>query len=333
MPKPTLKNIAQAAGVSAMTVSKALNGKPGVSEKRRKEIRDIAERMNYAPNLIAKSLRVDETKTIGVVLSDTSEMVLSKVLRGIQDGATSHGYSIIIANTDHQPERELHSIRTLMSKQIDGLILVAPTLYINEHIAFLKNFGIPFIFLMRKNDQSEIDTVINDNYLGGYQSIAHLVSEGCHSFQILSLSNSQSSQEREMGYRQAFSDFKISISPEQFHAVTPFVEAGYDAAKQLLAQCSRFDALVCGCDTVAIGAMDALLEAGVKIPSSVRLIGYDGIDLARYLRIPLTTMAQPLYAIGLNGIEILLDRIHFPKMPVRKLVLKSELVVRQSTHA
>ena len=333
MPKPTLKDIAQAAGVSAMTVSKALNGKPGVSEERRKEIRDIAERMNYAPNLIAKSLRVDETKTIGVVLSDTSEMVLSKVLRGIQDGATNHGYSVIIANTDHQPERELRSIRTLLSKQIDGLILVAPTLYTNEHIAFLKNFGIPFIFLMRKNDHSEIDTVINDNYLGGYQSIAHLVSEGCHSFQILSLSNSQSSQEREMGYRQAFSDFKIPISPEQFHAVTPFVEAGYDAAKQILTQCKRFDALVCGCDTVAIGAMDALLEAGIKIPSAVRLIGYDGIDLARYLRIPLTTMAQPLYAIGLNGIEILLDRIRFPQMPVRKLVLKSELVIRRSTHA
>ena len=333
MPKPTLKDIAQVAGVSAMTVSKALNGKPGVSEDRRREICDIAERMNYAPNLIAKSLRVDETKTIGVVLSDTSEMVISKVLRGIQDGATNHGYSIIIANTDHQPERELQSIRTLLSKQIDGLILVAPTLYTNEHIAFLKSFGIPFIFLMRKNDHSEIDTVINDNYLGGYQSIAHLVSEGCRSFQILSLSNSQSSQEREKGYRQAFSDFKIPASPNQFHAVTPFVEAGYNAAKQLLAQGVRFDALVCGCDTVAIGAMDALLEAGVKIPSSVRLIGYDGIDLARYLRIPLSTMAQPLYAIGLNGIEILLDRIHFPQMPVRKLVLKSELVVRQSTHA
>ena len=333
MPKPTLKDIAQVAGVSAMTVSKALNGKPGVSEDRRREICDIAERMNYAPNLIAKSLRVDETKTIGVVLSDTSEMVISKVLRGIQDGATNHGYSIIIANTDHQPERELQSIRTLLSKQIDGLILVAPTLYTNEHIAFLKSFGIPFIFLMRKNDHSEIDTVINDNYLGGYQSIAHLVSEGCRSFQILSLSNSQSSQEREKGYRQAFSDFKIPASPNQFHAVTPFVEAGYNAAKQLLAQGVRFDALVCGCDTVAIGAMDALLEAGVKIPSSVRLIGYDGIDLARYLRIPLSSMAQPLYAIGLNGIEILLDRIHFPQMPVRKLVLKSELVVRQSTHA
>ena len=333
MPKPTLKDIAQAAGVSAMTVSKALNGKPGVSEDRRKEICDIAERMNYAPNLIAKSLRVDETKTIGVVLSDTSEMVISKVLRGIQDGATNHGYSIIIANTDHQPERELQSIRTLLSKQIDGLILVAPTLYTNEHIAFLKSFGIPFIFLMRKNDHSEIDTVINDNYLGGYQSIAHLVSEGCRSFQILSLSNSQSSQEREKGYWQAFSDFKISASPKQFHAVTPFVEAGYNAAKQLLAQGVRFDALVCGCDTVAIGAMDALLEAGVKIPSSVRLIGYDGIDLARYLRIPLSTIAQPLYTIGLNGIEILLDRIRFPQMPVRKLVLKSELVVRRSTHA
>lgn len=91
--------------------------------------------MNYAPNLIAKGLRVGETKTIGVVLPDTSEMVVSKVLRGIQDGATNHGCSIILANTDHQPERELQAIRTLLSKQIDGLILVAPTLCTDEHSA------------------------------------------------------------------------------------------------------------------------------------------------------------------------------------------------------
>ena len=103
MPKPTWKDIAQAAGVSAMTVSKALNGKPGVSEDRRREICEVAGRMNYAPNLIAKSLRVDKTKTIGVVLPDTSEMVVSKVLRGIQDGVTNHGCSIILANTDHHP--------------------------------------------------------------------------------------------------------------------------------------------------------------------------------------------------------------------------------------
>ncbi len=186
---------------------------------------------------------------------------------------------------------------------------------------------------MRKNDHSEIDTVINDNYLGGYQSIAHLVSEGCRSFQILLLSNSQSRQEREKGYWQAFSDFEISAVQMQFHAVTPFIENGYAAAKQLLSQGVHLDALVCGCDTVSIGAMDVRLEAGVKIPASVRLIGYGGIDLARYLRIPLSTMAQPLYAVGLSGIEILLDRILFPQMPVRKLVLKSELVIRQSTHA
>ena len=114
MPKPTWKDIAQAAGVSAMTVSKALNGKPGVSEDRRREICEVAGRMNYAPNLITKSLRVDETKTIGV---------------------TNHGCSIILANTDHQPERELQAIRMLLSKQIDGLILVAPTLCADAYSA------------------------------------------------------------------------------------------------------------------------------------------------------------------------------------------------------
>ena len=331
MKKCTLKDIAKEVGVSAMTVSKVLNNKPGVSDATRQQVQDAARRLNYSQNLIARSLRTDETRTLGVVLSDTSEMVLSKVLRGIQDGASAKNYSTIIANTDHQPEREQQAIQTLLGKRIDGLILVAPTLYTDEQIALLKSSSIPFIFLMRKSDHSDIDTIINDNYLGGYQSVVHLIENRCRSFAFLALKDSQSSQDREKGYLQALADYRVPLESVHFFHISPFIEAAEAAARELLQSGIRFDALVCGCDTVAVGAMNVLLDAGIRIPADVRLIGYDGIDLARYLRVPLTTMEQPLYEIGHKGAEILIDRAHYPQMPVRKLVLKSQLVIRQST--
>ncbi|MEA4966074.1 MAG: LacI family DNA-binding transcriptional regulator [Oscillospiraceae bacterium] len=328
----TLKDIAREAGVSAMSVSKAINHKPGISAEKRAHILEIAAQMHYSPNLIAKSLRVNKTKTIGVILSDSSEMVTSIVLRGIQDVAQANGYSVLLANTDHKIEREREAIDTLLSKQIDGLLLVASALHSDADVTALRKLPIPFVFLMRKNDHMNIDSVINDNCLGGYQSILHLAKEGCQRFQLIGLVNSQSSMEREKGYAQAFRDCKIP--PDHIFAAhtDPFIQSGYETMNAILAEKRRFDAVVCGCDTVAIGAMESLLEHGLHIPQDVRVIGYDGIYLAKYLRVPLSTVEQPLYQMGSSGMEILLDRIRFPDMAVRKIVLKSELVIRASTH-
>lgn len=328
----TLKDIAEAAGVSAMSVSKALNNKAGVSEQKRKQILDIAKRMNYTPNMVAKSLRIDETKTIGVVLADSSELVTSKVLRGIQDGASNKGYSVIVCNTDNQRDLEERAIQTLMSKQIDGLILVAPFFYSDDKLKALQQYGIPVVMLMRKNDRVDIDTVINDNYLGGYQTVAHLIEEGCRLFQILGMERVEVSTEREHGYEQAFRDYHIPQSAYSIEYVPPFIEAGYKTTKELLFSGAKFDALVCACDMIAIGAMEAVLEQNLRIPEDVRIIGYDGIDFGKYLRVPLSTMAQPLYEIGQSGVEILLNRIQNPQISVRKIVLKCKLLVRTSTH-
>jgi len=332
MKRPTLKDIAQEAGVSAMTVSKALNQKGGISEATRAQILAIAERMNYSPNLIAKSLRIDETRTLGVVLSDSSEMVTSKVLRGIQDGASERGYSVIVSNTDNNTSQERAAALTLQSKQIDGLILVAPTRCSSEDLVWLQGLHIPFILLMRKNDEINVDTVINDNYLGGYQTVEHLAREGCRKLQFILLENSQSSDERKKGYEQAMRDYRIAPDACRFARAKPFIDSGYEAARGLLPDLRRFDALVCGCDTVAIGAMEALGQAGVRIPEDLRLIGYDGIEIDQYLRVPLSTIAQPLYRIGYEGTGILLDRIRYPDTAIRKVVLKSELIVRRSSH-
>ena len=330
--KATLKDIAEAAGVSAMTVSRAINNKPGISEETRQRVLKAVQETGYVPNFSAKSLRMRESRTLGVVLSDSSAMVTSKVLRAVEDTCAEQGYSVIVANTDHNVEREREAVRTLFSKQIDGLLLVAPLAYECEDIEAIRKYDKPFVLLMRKNDSLDLDSVINDNYLGGGQIIEHLLEEGCSRFQFLLIENSQSSFERREGCLRALSACGLSESDCRFAYTAPQIEAAESAMRGILESGDlNFDAVVCGCDVQAIGAMSALLDAGIRIPQDVCLTGYDGVDLARYLRVPLTTVNQPLYDIGRQGTEILLERIKYPDMPVRKIVLKSELSRRESS--
>lgn len=330
--KITLKDIANAAGVSAMTVSKAINNKPGISEKTRQRVLQAAAEAGYVPNLSAKSLRTNVSRTLGVILSDSSEMVTSKVLWAIEETCAQHGYSVIIANTGHSAQREREAVQTLFSKQIDGLVLVAPLLYSREDIEQLRRYRKPFVFLMRENDQMDVDSVINDNYLGGWQVIEHLVGEGCSRFLFLLIENSQSCEERKEGYLRALNAHGIHEEDCRFLYTSPHIEPAKAIMRDFLREEPfSYNALVCGCDVQAIGAMDALLEAGKRIPKDVCLAGYDDVELAQYLRVPLTTVTQPFYEIGRQGTEILLDRIKYRDMPVRKIVLKSELAVRESS--
>lgn len=329
--KYTMKDIAEMVNVSAMTVSKVINNKPGISEKTRRRVLEAAEQLGYVPNLTAKSLRTNRTGTLGVVLSDSSEMVTTKVMHAIGDVCDAHGYDVILANTDHCPQRERKAINTMMSKRIDGLIMVAPLLYTEEDVEALRRFDIPFIFMMRKNDSVPLDSVINDNYLGGRQIIEHLVGEGCQRFMFLLIENSLSSNERREGFLDALALHRIDDRKCRFLYAAPNIESARRVMAEQLRQDADFDVVVCGCDVQAIGVMDALLSAGIRIPQDVCITGYDGVELAQYLRVPLTTVNQPFYEIGRQGTEILLDRIKYRDMPVRKIVLKSELVCRESS--
>ena len=330
--RTTLRDVAVAAGVSTMSVSKALNNKGGLSPKTVKHILEVARQLNYQPNLVAKSLRLDETKTLGVVVSDSSEMVVAKVLRGIADYAEEQGYNIIISNTDSDRQKERRAVETLISKCIDGLLIVASTLTSDEDSEWLKSLGIPIILLMRENKHASLDCVMNNNYDGGYQLARHLIECGCRRFGFISLTSiSQSGLDRMDGASQALKESGIPCNPDHVLFSLPMIQNGYESAKQLMQKDEAFDAIVCGCDLIAVGAMEALRELGIEIPRRLRICGYDDIELAGYLRVPLTTMRQPLYEIGQKGVQMILERIISPQMPVQRVILNSTLVVRGSS--
>ena len=327
----TLKDIASELGISANTVSKAINSKRGVSDKTVKKVIETAKKLKYVPNSIAKSLRLNSTKTLGVVVSDSSHFVFSGIIKGIEEKASNLGYSIILCNTGQDHDREKDAVELLASKRIDGLILAATMLTTPKDIEYIRTFNIPFVFLMRRSEESDVDYVINDNILGMYIITDHLIKQGYQRIYYLNLSkNRQSEKDRLSGFKKAFKENMIEPDLSIIYNIEPYKRDGYLVMKEILEKRDNVEAVICGCDLIAVGAMEAILENGLRIPEDVKVVGYDDIDLAADLKVPLTTIRQPKYEIGSKGAELLINKIIYKYDDTKHMVLKPELVVRSS---
>ena len=329
--KATIKDIAAKCSVSLMTVSRVLNNKGGISQKTADRVWAAARALHYTPNLIAKSLRVKETRTFGVVISDSSHLLFAKMLKGIGDASTAAGYSIIFANTNQSREMEREAIDVLLNKRIDGLLLAAPLDTSEDSIRAIAASGVPFTLLMRSSGDA-VDSVINDNYRGGFELVDYLASTGSTEIFMLNLPRqSQSGRERARGFRQALTKHGIKYDPKRILYSQPHIDDGRKAMEQLLDRGLASGAVFCGCDLIAIGAIQAITARGMRVPEDIRVCGYDDIEMMDYLKVPLTTMRQPAYEIGRTGVKLLLNRIKHPPKKPECVVLPSELIVREST--
>ncbi len=330
--KTTLKDVAKLCGVTPMTVSKFLNKKGGVSKETAERIQIAIRQLNYTPNLLAKSLRMNKTSTIGVVISDSSQLLLSRMLKGIDDAAFANGYSLIMANTNQNAERERECISTILNKRIDGIILAAPKNFDIDVYNELRSFGIPTVLLMRPSP-FQVDCITSDNRQAGYEAVMHLHARGSTHIAHIGLpTDSQNGKERIEGYKQALEKLGLPFTPERLlYASESSMEAGRYAAEQLLRSGVQFDAVFCGCDVLAVGVMQALTKAGKSIPSDVRICGFDDIEMVDQLAIPLTTMRQEVDAMGMDGVKALLARMASPEAEPVYTRLVCKLVVRQSS--
>lgn len=329
--KTTLKDVAKMCDVSPMTVSKMLNGKGGVSKETSKRIWKAIRQLNYTPNLIAKSLRVNKTLTFGVVTSDSSELLFPKMIKGIVDAAANADYSVIIANTNQSQERESESIRVLLNKRIDGILLAAPFRMDLDRVNEIASFGVPTVLLMRSSTLP-VDFVSSDNYQGGYDVLSYLVRKGHRDIKLLCLPREhRSGEERREGYRQAMIDHGVPYREEDVVFVRPEVSSGYRAMRELIAGGMETGTIVCGCDIIAVGAIQAALDSGIAVPEAMRFCGYDDIEMLDYLHVPLTTMRQQVYEMGREGVRLLLERMDNPDSPPVQKRLPCEMIVRKSS--
>lgn len=329
----TIKDIAKKAQVSANTVSKALTGKSGVSAETRDGILKIAKELGYLPNLLAKSLRMSQTKTIGVIISDCSSPFFALVIKGIQDVAREAGYHIVLYNTEDNADFEEEAIDHLLELRVAGL-LISPIQEKIDHILKLKRLHIPFLLLGTRFEEVVTHYVVTDNVMGGYIATKHLINRGYQKIVFINGPYRNSvAKDRFRGYRKALEENKIVFNESLVEWGNFNMEDGYNTMRRILVREKLPLGVFLFSDNVAIGALRAAREQNLRIPEDVSIVGYDDIDFVNYLDVPLTTVHQDRYAMGKKAAEILVDIIGGKlsnEEEFQRVLLQPRLVVRKS---
>jgi len=329
--KPTIYDIAQAAGVSTATVSKVLNNTGRISEKTRRNILRIIEEMDYQPSIVASALTGKKTHTIGLLLPDLANPYFSEIARNIEDRGHDHGFSVIICSTDNKPEKVSHYISILRQKRVDGII-IATGVRDEKVLKELNRRDIPFALIARELPMLAAHTVLVDDFMGGYLAASHLAEWGHRKIAIIAEDlQLTSSKERVRGWRSALEEHGITCD-EKWVVIGDFtVEGGKRAMHRLLDLPDRPTAVFACNDLLAIGSIQAARERGLSVPDDVSVVGFDNTILATIIDPPLTTVAQPIREIGRQVMDLLVREIEERKQVKQRVVLLPELIIRQST--
>ncbi|MBT9170163.1 MAG: Catabolite control protein A [Actinobacteria bacterium] len=329
---PTIIDVAKRAGVSKSTVSKILTDKPYVSHETREKVMKAIAELGYRPNAIARSLVRNVTKTIGLIISDITNPFFPEIVRGIEDKASEMGYNIFICNSDAKVEREEAYLELLLEKRVDGIIFTSARIT-DTRIADLRRHNFPFILVSRTLPDVQTDYVVVDNRAGAYLAVEHLISLGHQRIaHITGPKDASGALDRLWGYQKAMADHGLKTDAELVKEGDFREQGGYLATKELLSLSSAPTAIFAANDFIAIGALQAINEAGLEVPEDISLVGFDNIHLAGLTRINLTTINQPRYKMGLMATEVLIERIEGKRGPGPvQLVLEPELVIRSST--
>jgi len=330
----TMRDVAERAGVSVTSVSHVINETRPVSYEVRERVLAAMEELGYQPNLLARSLRSGKTHTIGTIVPDSADPFFAEVARGIEDTAFENGYSLILCNSDRNLGKEAFYTNVLVEKRVDGILFLAAGVS-TERILDLQRRGMPVVVVDRELPAANVDSVVTDNAGGGWSATRHLIDLGHRRIgHIAGPSDLRLSEYRSTGYCKALLEEAGITADENLVVRGDFdFESGHRAARQLLANDQRPTAIFACNDIMAIGAICAAAQLDLRVPEDLSVVGYDDIPLASYSNPPLTTVAQPIYDMGVVAASMLLERLHDPGGPARQLVLDVELQIRQSTAA
>jgi len=337
-----MDTIARVVGVSKTTVFRALHNKGRINPDTRERILHVARELGYRPNLIARSLRLQRTSTIGVVPTGLAGWFYSHVLEGVDEVAQMREHGVLIACSYGSPDKERKNIQMLLDKRVDGL-LVAPT-DPEENRAFYEELialQIPVVFIDRYIPGLPLDCVATDNEQGGYLATKHLLELGRRRIVFVSTASRErratSVVGRFSGYRKALAEHGIQHFVELGPGVPdilPEEEYAYKTVSHYLEKGGHLDGAFAVNDDIAYGTIRALQTHGLRVPEDVSVIGFDDQDTSAFISPPLTTVAQPMREIGRQATALLLERIaRGMSDPPQQLLLTPSLVVRQSCGA
>jgi len=330
----TMKEIAKKLGVSVSTVSRALKDSPELHSETKRKIVEAAKEMNYHPNLLAQSLRISRSKTLGVIVPEITSHFFASCISGIQDTANKRGYNVMICQSNESLEQEKANIRTLVSSQVDGL-LISLSRETNkfEHLQDLYDREISFILFDRVQEDIPVSKVTFNDANGAYQVVKHLLENG--SRRIVYVSGPEDlyiSKKRKEGYLRALTEFGVH-QDNSLIKTTDLTEAGnIKVAKDILNMRPRPEAVFCMIDPVAVDVLTEWKTLGIRIPEDIALAGFTNNPTSAVVEPPLTTVAQPGYEMGKLAVSHLLDQLDgiASDDPV-SIVLETTLVIRKSS--
>lgn len=324
----SMKDIADAAGVSLSTVSRALADSPRVKLETRRRIQHLAKEIEYLPNAIARGLATNRTYTLGVVVRDVADPYIAELVRTIDKTALDYGYSVILSNCDADPQRELAAIRTLRQQRVDGIIVLDPFVG-DASLPLLEEMAVPVILLNKKLHPYYVGT---DNVHAARQAVDHLLDLGHERIAYIGGDREREDNlERQTGYMQAL--IARGIPPDARLVIENGEnppESGWLGLEQLLKLPQPPSAVFCFDDLTAIGVIGAAYAARLRVPDHLSVVGFDDIALARHLAPPLTTVAQQKEMMAQFAVETVLDLLDKQEFPTNTM-LPGRLVVRGST--
>ena len=335
----TIRDVAEAAHVSTATVSNVLNNKKKVNPETRERVLAAVDALGFRINAVAKSLKNRKTNRIAVVVTDLAGQFFQSVIRAVNAVADDNGYSLSIFNSDRSVTKEKNLLREVLSAQYDGVLLdtVISTAQIPEYAEYLRRLFlnddekfVPLTILERDFSPYGFDSVCVNIYEGGLNAMQHLYDQGCR--RIAFLAPPPSFDERIRAYYDSLDRFGLKYDPKLEESTLFSYFSGYTAMKKILDSGVPFDGLFSGNDELAVGAYQAMQEAGISIPQDVRVIGFDNIFLANILSPSLSSINVPKSTMGRLAAENLFRRIEegHQELPV-KIQLPTQLVIRTST--
>lgn len=328
----TILDVAERAGVSATTVSHVINDTRYVSEGTRERVLEAIEELNYRPNILARSLRRRETKTLGILIPDNANLFFAEMVRGIEDTVFDEGYTALLGNSDGDHDKELNYLDLFINKQVDGVVLVAAAAKSDASVEVLSRASVSAVIVDREIEPERMDSVLADNLGGGYAATHHLLDLGHRRIGcITGPSQVTPSAHRVTGYRKALAEVGVPFDSDLIIAGDFRHTGGYRAAKTLLTMDVPPTAIFACNDMMALGVLGAANELSVNMPEALSLIGFDDIALDGLVVPRLTTICQPAYEMGSQAATLLLKRLQEPQRPVERRVLDTYLIERDST--
>lgn len=332
---PTLKDIAQRLGLSAATVSRALQDSYEIGEATKKKVLQLAKELNYRPNPFASSLRRRVSKTIAVVLPEVVDSFFSLAINGIESVAIEKGYHVLIYLTHESAEREKAILSEFKSGRVDGLLIsVSEETASGEHIKEVMEAGVPVVFFDRVCEDVETTSISTNDFECGLLAARHLISQGCKKIAYLCTSPSMHiSKKRLDGYREGLRESNIPIKDTDIIICGSDLDENSRLLQKVLKRKNRPDGLIASVEKLTTPAYLACQQLKLSIPGDVKLVSFTNLQAALILHPTLTTITQPAFEMGAAAAAALFKRLDKKKRPVQneKLVIDSVLVARDSS--